>query len=59
VNHGFLRNQQGNFSVFDVPGTGTGPGQGTIPLGNNNPGAITGQSIDGSNVIHGFLVEGL
>ena len=36
-----------------------GAGQGTIPLGNNNPGAITGEYIDGANVIHGFLVQGL
>ena len=43
----------------DVPGTGTGAGQGTIPLGNNNPGAITGEYIDGGNVVHGFLVQGL
>jgi hypothetical protein len=59
VNHGFLFDQQGSFRVFDVPGAGTGAGQGTIPLGNNNPGAITGESIDGNNMIHGFLVEGL
>jgi len=38
---------------------GTGPGQGTIPLDNSGSGAITGEAIDGSNVIHGFLVEGL
>ena len=57
MNHGFLLNHQGNFSVFDVPGTGAG--QGTIPLSNSNSGAITGQYIDGSNVTHGFLVEGL
>ena len=36
-----------------------GAGQGTIPLGNNNPGAITGEYIDGGNVIHGFLVARL
>jgi hypothetical protein len=59
ANHGFLRNQQGAFSIFDVPGTGTGADQGTIPLGNNNPGAITGEYIDGNNVICGFLVQGL
>jgi hypothetical protein len=59
VNHGFLRDQQGSFSLFDVPSAGTGAGQGTIPLGNNDPGAITGEYIDGGNVIHGFVVEGL
>ena len=59
VNHGFVLDPQGSFSVFDVPGTGIGAGQGTIPLDNNNPGAITGEYIDGGNVTHGFLVEGL
>lgn len=58
VNHGFLRDQQGSFRVFDVPGAGTGAGQGTIPLGNNT-GVIVGEEIDGGNVIHAFLVQGL
>ena len=47
------------YTTFDVPGTGTGAGQGTIPLDNNNPGAVAGQAIDGGNVTHGFLVQGL
>jgi hypothetical protein len=59
VNHGFVLNQQGNFSTFDVPGTGTGAGQGTIPVDNNIPGAVVGEAIDGNTVIHGFLAEGL
>jgi hypothetical protein len=59
VNHGFLRDRQGRFSLFDVPGPGIGAGQGTIPLDNNDLGAITGEFIDGGNVIHGFLLEGL
>ena len=59
MNHAFVRSNQGIFSTFDVPGTGTGAGQGTIPVDNNDPGAITGEAIDGGNVIHGFLVKGL
>ncbi len=59
MNHGFLRDTQGGFSLFDVQGTGTGAGQGTIPLDNNDLRAITGEYIDGGNVVHGFLVEGL
>jgi len=45
--------------LFDVQGTGIGAGQGTIPLDNNDLRAITGEYIDGGNVINGFLVEGL
>jgi hypothetical protein len=59
VDHGFVLNRQGNFSTFDVPGMGTGAGQGTIPLDNNNTGAVMGEAIDGDNVVHGFLVDGL
>ena len=59
MNHGFLRDKQGSFSVFDVPAAGTGANQGTIPLGNANTGTITGEFIDGNTVIHGFLVQGL
>jgi hypothetical protein len=59
VDHGFLFDKQGKFSLFDVPGMGTGADQGTIPLDNSNSKAITGEAIDGSNVVHGFLVEGL
>ena len=35
-------------TTFDAPGAGTGADQGSIPLGNNNTGAITGESIDGA-----------
>ena len=41
--------------TFDAPGSGTGPGQGTIPLSNNPADAITGYYIDASNATHGFL----
>src|SRR5579863_10025802 len=41
--------------VFDVPGAGTGAGQGTIPYASNAGGAITGVWIDASGVSHGFV----
>jgi hypothetical protein len=59
VGHGFLRAPDGTITSFDASGAGTGAGQGTIPLDNNNSGAITGQDIDKGNVTHGFLVLGL
>jgi hypothetical protein len=37
---------------------GTGAGQGTIPVANNDTGAIVGEAIDGGTVIHGFLAKG-
>jgi hypothetical protein len=37
---------------------GTGAGQGTIPVDNNDTGAITGEAIDGGSIIHGFLAKG-
>jgi redox-regulated HSP33 family molecular chaperone len=55
VNHGFVRALDGTLTTFDVPGAGTGPFQGTIPLSNNSVGAITGYYIDASDVTHGFL----
>src|SRR5438477_81589 len=54
VSHGFLRAPSGAFTTFDVPGAGTGDGQGTFApvFGFNlNPqGTITGNYIDASNV---------
>jgi hypothetical protein len=55
VNRGFVRAPDGRFTKFDVPGAGSGAGQGTIPLTINPAGAITGAYIDKGNVIHGFL----
>jgi hypothetical protein len=42
-------------TTFDVPGAGTGAGQGTFTYCNNPAGAITGYYIDASGVSHGFL----
>src|SRR4029077_8599024 len=41
--------------TFDVPGAGTGPGQGTIPYAINPSGTIMGFYLDASNVYYGFL----
>jgi hypothetical protein len=57
VLHGFVRSIQGSFTTYDVPGAGTGAGQGTLPESNNTVGVITGNSIDGNFVNHGFLVD--
>ena len=45
----------GTITVFDVPGGGTGPYQGTYPTGINDAGTAEGFDIDSSNVNHGFL----
>ena len=55
VYHGFLRAAGGTFTTFDVPGAGTGPGQGTSPYCNNARDAITGFYVDTNNTWHGFL----
>ena len=52
--HGFLRNPNGTFSVFDAPGADPVVG-GTFPAGINDRGVIAGYAIDANAVIHGFL----
>src|SRR4029077_13037904 len=45
----------GAITTFDIPGAGTGPGQGTF-AGNINPAeAIAGRYVDAGDVAHGFL----
>jgi hypothetical protein len=41
--------------IFDPPGTGTGPGQGSVAEAINPAGAIVGYYLDASGVNHGFL----
>ena len=41
--------------TFDVPGAGTGPGQGTSPFFINPSGVIGGQYLDANNAYHGFV----
>ena len=55
VNHGFLRSPHGAFTSFDVPGAGTGSGQGTLAEDINPEGVIAGEYSDASNVFHGFV----
>jgi hypothetical protein len=55
VGHGAVRAPDGTFTEFDVPGAGTGPGQGTNPTGINPAGTIPGYYTDSSGVNHGFV----
>jgi hypothetical protein len=55
VSHGFLRDRNGGFTTFDVPGAGTGAGQGTFPFAISVGGETTGFYTDGTNANHGFL----
>jgi len=48
-------NQQAGIITFDVPGAGTGAGQGTSPIGIIQGGWVMGSFIDARNVSHGFL----
>lgn len=59
VGHGMIRAADGRISVFNAPGAGTGPGQGTgcpgCNLGVNRWGAIAGTFTDANGIFHGFL----
>jgi hypothetical protein len=59
VAHGMIRSPDGKFTIFDAPGAGTGPYQGTgcpgCDMGVNYFGVITGSYIDAKNLSHGFL----
>jgi hypothetical protein len=50
-----VRTVDASVTTFDAPGAGTGFNQGTIPLGINPTGVITGFYIDKHSVNHGFL----
>ena len=41
--------------TFDVPGAGTGAGQGTFPYGISATGEIIGWYVDANSVNHGLL----
>src|SRR6266576_2730989 len=53
VRHGFVRSQDGSFTIFDAPGAG--PGQGTRAYSINPSGTITGFFNDAVNVFHGYV----
>ncbi|MGA7625861.1 MAG: hypothetical protein WCA91_20020 [Candidatus Acidiferrales bacterium] len=55
VYHGFLRAPDGQITIFDVPGEGTGPGLGPSPYAINTEGAIAGAYFDANGVSHGFV----
>jgi hypothetical protein len=55
VYHGYVRVPNGTISTFDVPGAGTGSGQGTSPAAINPEGSITGSYQDANNASHGFV----
>ena len=55
VSHGFVRDRRGAIVEFDVPGAGTGPGQGPQVFGIAPSGAVTGGYLDSDNVFHGFV----
>ena len=55
VSHGFLRHKNGGITTFDVPGAGTGAGEGTFSYAISPTGEITGFYFDGFDVSHGFL----
>jgi len=55
VTHGFLRDELGTITTFDVPAAGTASGRGTTPASNNDSNTITGWYTDASGLYHGFL----
>ena len=52
--HSAVRAKDGSFTLYDVPGAGTGPSQGTDEAGINPAVTSTGFYIDASNAFHGF-----
>jgi hypothetical protein len=55
ADHGWVRAPDGKITTFDVPGGGTGAGQGTVAGGINLWGTIAGWLIDSDSVYHGFV----
>jgi hypothetical protein len=55
VLHSFVRAPDGTITIFDVPGAGTGAGQGSFPAGINPGGVIVGANTDSNNVTHGYV----
>lgn len=53
--HGFFREWNGELTDITVPGASTTPGYGTVLLGLNNFGWVSGHFWDSSNNEHGFV----
>jgi hypothetical protein len=59
VGHGFVRFHPGRITTYDVPGQGTGPGQGVAAIGTiNEEGAVIGWYADANGAYHGFIYDG-
>ncbi len=55
---GYLRLKNGSYIELHDPDAGSGPGQGTAPLGINQWGDIVGGYFDSTNTEHAFLLHG-
>ena|SRR2546422_866484 len=53
--YGFLRAPNGTFTTFDVPGSNSGDGAGTVPASINSSGTITGTYFVNLNISHCFV----
>jgi hypothetical protein len=59
INHGFTRDQFGNFTSFDSPGAGNCVGCGTAPTDVNLGGSVAGLYVDNSLITHSFVRDSL
>jgi hypothetical protein len=56
VEHGLIRNSDGELIVFDAPDAGRSAGQGTYGFsGINDTGTAAGYFVDANNVSHGYV----
>jgi hypothetical protein len=55
--YGYVRHPDGRFSIFAVPNSGHGSGQGTLVYGVNSSGEVTGYYNGKAGYAHGFLRE--
>lgn len=51
----FVRDKDGGVIIFDAPGAGTGPFQGTRAYALNPSGTVTGWYIGADNVVHAYV----
>jgi len=55
VYHGYVRAPDGTITIFDAPGAGDYPRQGTSTSAINTAGTVVGFYIDATGVSHGFI----
>ncbi len=55
LDRGFVRTPDGNVTVFDAPGAGTAPFEGTVVVGMTEGRVIAGLYFDSNRMSHGFL----